>query len=160
MELNKEGLQILKQCEGLYLQSYKCPAGVWTIGFGTTVYPNGKKVQPNESCTEEQAIEWLNHELKEKAATIQNWINTNKLELNGNQFSALLCFAYNLGCGPIIDKERSLSQALLHKKGVREAFMMYNKAKVKKWGITRLIELKGLTIRRKLEADLYEKNWS
>ena len=152
----KEGFEILKQSEGLYLQAYKCPAGVWTIGFGTTVYPNGKKVSLKDpKCTQEQAEEWLSFELKEKAATIENWINTNKLRLNRYQFSALLCFAYNLGCGPIIDKDRSLSQAILHNKGVREAFMMYNKAKVKKWGITRLIELKGLTIRRKKEADLY-----
>jgi lysozyme len=149
--INEEGLKILKESEGLFLTSYKCPAGIWTIGYGTTIYPSGKRVQPNEVCTYDQAREYLEFELKEKAATIKNWINNNKLELTGNQFSALLCFAFNLGCGPIIDKDRSLSQAILHNKDIRKAFMMYNKIKV--WYGTK--ELRGLTIRRTKEADLY-----
>lgn len=157
MQINDEGISIIKKCEGLYLQGYRCPAGIPTIGFGTIVYPNGKKVQLGDTCTEVQAIEWLHYELKEKAATIENWINHNNIKLTGNQFSALLSFAYNLGCGPIVDKERSLSQALLHNSGIREAFMLYNKAKIRKWGIPMTIELKGLTIRRKLEVDLFFK---
>lgn len=96
----------------------------------------------------------MNHELEEKAATIENWINKNGLILTGNQFSSLLCFAYNLGCGPIIDKERSLCQAVLHNYKIREAFMLYTKAK-NKWGF--MVVLRGLAIRRKMEADLYFK---
>ena len=93
-----------------------------------------------------------------KAKTLEDWINKNKLLLNRHQFSALLCFAYNLGCGPIIDRERSLNQALLHKsdKEIRKAFMLYTKAKVKNmFGIYVMKTLTGLVIRRKMEADLF-----
>jgi len=153
--INEAGLKILKDSEGFYNKSYICPAGKWTIGYGTTVYPNGVKVSKNEYCTIDQAEKWLNYELEHKSVTIMNWLAKNKLTLNTNQFSALLCFAYNLGCGAIIDNDRSLSQALLSGKNIRYAFMMYVKAKKKKFGITYSVTLNGLVKRRKLEADLF-----
>jgi lysozyme len=152
MNLNSEGMKILIDSEGIYLQPYLDPKKIPTIGIGTIVYPNGKRVSMSDrTITLEEAHEYLNYELKEKAATIQNWINNNKLSLTGNQFSALLCFAYNLGCGPIIDKDRSLSQAILNKGDVRAAFMLYTKISV--WYGKK--ELKGLVIRREKEANLY-----
>lgn len=158
MEINEAGLQILKDSEGLYLKAYKCPAGIWTIGIGTTHYPSGRAVREGDVITKEYAIECLDWELKEKAATIENWVKNNNLILTGNQFSALLCFAYNLGCSPIIDRERSLNQALRsgNPGKIRAAFMLYVKA-VKKYpfGIKILVTLAGLVTRRKKESDLY-----
>ena len=36
MHTSKNGIELIKKYEGLYLNSYKCPAGVLTIGYGTT----------------------------------------------------------------------------------------------------------------------------
>jgi lysozyme len=159
MKINTEGLSILRQCEGLYLRSYQCPAKIWTIGYGTTIYPSGVKVAFGDICTEKQAGEYLNHELEEKAAMLENWINNHKLLLSGNQFSALLCFSYNLGLQPILGKGNALNMAILsgQEKAIRSTFMLYTKVRKKILGVTYYKELKGLVIRRKLESDLYFK---
>lgn len=156
--LNDKGRAILIECEGYYPKPYLCPAGIPTIGIGTTAYPDGRKVTLKDTpITERLAAEYLNAELEDKAETIEKFLSKKGLVLNDNQFSALLCFAYNLGCGPIIDSGRSLNSALLSgsPKKIKEAFMLYNKAKVKVLGIPVMKELKGLIIRRKMESDLY-----
>ena len=56
--------ELIKKYEGLRLQAYKCSAGVWTIGYGTTVYPGGKRVQKGDTCTEAQAERYLEHYLE------------------------------------------------------------------------------------------------
>ena len=154
--LNELGRSLLIEREGLYLNPYKCPAGVWTIGIGTTVYPNGAKVSKNDTCiTKEKAYEYLDWELSLKSSTLEHFLKANNLVFTDNQFSALLSFAYNLGCGPIIDNHRSLCQALILGKGIREAFMLYVKAR-NRFGF--MVKLKGLITRRTQEADLYELN--
>ena len=48
-------IDIIKKYEGLSLKAYKCPAGVWTIGYGTTVYPDGQKVKEGDVITKTKA---------------------------------------------------------------------------------------------------------
>lgn len=157
MEINEAGMKILEDSEGLYLKAYKDPVGIWTIGIGTIVYPSGLKVQKGDTCTKEQAEAWLQWELKTKAATLDHWVQYNKLSLTGNQCSALLSFAYNCGCGPIIEHGRSLNMAILsgNRGAIREAFGLYVKGTKKILGISYRVTLSGLVKRRKLEADLY-----
>ncbi len=50
---SKLGLDIIKKYEGLRLTSYLCAAGVVTIGYGSTRYPNGKKVLLGEKLNNE-----------------------------------------------------------------------------------------------------------
>ena len=152
--LNDKGRELLIEREGLYLKPYLDSAKIPTIGIGTIAYPNGKKVTMNDMpITNAQAYQYLDFELKDKAEILEKYFAKKSLLLNENQFSALLSFSYNLGCGPVIDSGRSMNQALLSGKGIREAFMMYNKAKAGLFG--RLVAVRGLTIRRKMEADLY-----
>lgn len=51
---------LIKKYEGLYLQAYKCPAGVWTIGYGNTTHPDGTPVKQGDTITEVQAEAYLN----------------------------------------------------------------------------------------------------
>jgi len=156
--INAKGRALIIEREGLFLKPYPCSAKIPTIGIGTTAYPNGKKVTLKDSpITERQAYEYLDYELKEKAEILEIFCLKKGVLLNDNQFSALLSFAYNLGCGPIIDPGRSMHQALLSgsNKQIREAFMMYTKVKKKFLGVVVMKEEKGLVIRRKREADLY-----
>ncbi len=151
--LSLKGYALLVEREGLSLTPYQESGDVPTIGIGTIAYENGVHVTLKDSpITKERAYELLDFELKEKAATIEHYCDMRKLNLNDNQFSALLSFAYNLGCGPIITSGKSMNMALLSGNGIREAFMIYNKSP--NWlGIR--VPRKGLTIRRKMEADLY-----
>jgi lysozyme len=150
---NPAGLKLIMEFEGLYLQSYRCPAGVWTVGYGTTIYPNGKKVKHGEKVTKRQAKNYLQYDLTDAAVAIASHARKCKLTLSPNQFSALVSFAYNLGTGPVVEKNRTMGGALRDHdyQAMAEAFLVYNKARVK----GKLKELKGLTRRRKAERTLF-----
>ena len=50
MKCSQEGLELIKKFEGCKLKSYKCPAGVWTIGYGHTEdVKEGDIVSPQEA---------------------------------------------------------------------------------------------------------------
>lgn len=157
-KITKEALELIKHFEGFYPKPYRDPVGIPTIGIGTIAYPNGKKVTLEDApITEEKANEYLMFELTEKADMVYRFLESSKILVNDQQYSALVSFAYNCGCGPIIDSGRSLYQALKTNSpnNVGNAFLLYNKGTVKKWGIKRTVELPGLTRRRQAERYLY-----
>ena|ERR1022692_1321356 len=155
--INQLGMKILQDSEGCELTSYKDEGGVWTIGIGSISYPNGKSVGSNETCTMDQALEYLNFELDQKIRSLNTWSMQNKLTFSQNQQSALLCFAYNLGMGPIIMKGFSLNLALISgdEQKIRDAFALYVNVNKKFLGITIKKKLPGLVIRRQKESDLF-----
>ena len=63
MEISENCLELIKHYECLYLKAYLDPVKIPTIGFGTIVYPNGKRVKIGDVCTEEQANQWLLYEI-------------------------------------------------------------------------------------------------
>lgn len=93
-----QALALIKRYEGLSLKPYRCPAGVWTIGYGMTRYGNGQPVKPEDpAISQGQAEQDLEALVREKylavlAKSVPYWS-----EMNGNQQAALLSFAYNLG---------------------------------------------------------------
>ena len=145
MTPSQKCIELIKQFEGFFSKAYLCPASVATIGFGTIKYQTGKKVQLGETITMEQAEDELMYELKKICMVF-------KANVNQNQFDALVSFAYNLGTGSLLNstlfkKVRANANDLT----IRDEFMKWNKARVS----GKLKELKGLTRRRKAEADLY-----
>ena len=64
------GIELIKHFEGIYLNAYLDAAKIPTIGRGTIRYPNGKKVQIGDTCTVEQADEYLIFELREKEKAV------------------------------------------------------------------------------------------
>ncbi len=91
MITNDAGRKIIMDSEGLYLTSYKCPAGIWTIGWGHT-----GDVQPGMKITKHQAEVILEHDLQRFEEMVDNAV---MVPLNANQFSALVSFAFNVGPG-------------------------------------------------------------
>lgn len=91
-KISAAGLAIIKKYEGLKLTAYKCPAGVWTIGYGHT-----SGVKQGMKITESEATKFLVADVAnaEKAVqkydSIYNW--------NQNQFDALVSFTFNCGSG-------------------------------------------------------------
>lgn len=156
--ITKEALDLIKHFEGFYSRPYLCPANVPTIGIGSTAYENGKRVKLSDApITEERAKELLMFELTEKADTIHNFLTKSAVLLNDQQYSALVSFAYNCGCGPIIDSGRSLNEAIKSDSIIKmaDAFLLYNKATKKIGPFKRVVELPGLTRRRKAERYLF-----
>lgn len=154
MKLDSKGYDLIKKFEGLSLKPYLCPAGVPTIGYGNTFYPNGKKVTMKDPIiTKEKAYEILVFVADLFAKDVATLIKTTVTQ---NQFNALVDFAYNLGTDIDADEiAEGLGDSTLLKKvnknpndpTIKDEFMKWNKANGK--------ILKGLTNRRNEEAQLY-----
>lgn len=153
---NNAGIALIKYYEGYSEIPYLCPANVATIGYGTTVYPGGRKVLLlDPTCIKKQALFWLMTEVNDKEYQIASFFKKIGLDLNGNEFSALVSFSYNLGNGPVLQNGRTMSNAIRSKDKTRiaKAFLIYNKARVN----GKLKVLKGLKLRRKAEQELFLK---
>ena len=146
MIVSQRCIDLIKQFEGFYPNAYLCPAGVPTIGFGSTMWADGRKVKLGEVISMENAEKLLQWEINNKVHCL------NKLRLNQNQFDALMSFVYNVGIGNLM-KSTLYKKALLNPNDetIRDEFMKWNKARVK--GV--LTPLKGLTRRRQAESNLY-----
>jgi lysozyme len=146
MRASQNCIDLVKKFEGCFLKAYRDPIGIWTIGYGIIVYPDGKKVMEGDVITGKAAEYYLTHELNIKAIAIEHHFFN--VAINQNQFDALLSFTYNLGVG-------ALAKSTLLKKvkynhndpTIRGEFMKWVKAGGK--------VLKGLQLRRAAEADLY-----
>jgi lysozyme len=145
-KISKRGLELIKKYEGFRAEPYKCPAGVPTIGYGATYYPDGKRVKMSDKpITEKQATDML----KVIVSGFEKAVDTYCIDsINQNQFDALVSFAYNVGSNAL--KNSTLLRKLnvnANDPTIRDEFMRWVKAN----GRT----LKGLVRRRKEEADLY-----
>ena len=96
MSVSNKGVDLICEFEGEQLIAYDDGVGIWTIGFGTTIYPNGIKVKKGETCTEAQAKSYMAHDLKKFEQAVNGAVN---IPLNQNQFDALVSLAYNIGTG-------------------------------------------------------------
>ena len=85
-------IELIKKYEGLSLKAYKCPAGVATIGYGTTVYPDGKPVKMGDVITKEKAEALLlDYVINQILPDIRD------LGLTSNQEAAVCSLVYNIG---------------------------------------------------------------
>ena len=94
MSVSNKGVYLICEFEGKRLVAYDDGVGVWTIGFGTIKYPSGNRVKKGDTCTLEQAKEYMRHDLIEFEHTVNSSV---KVPLNQNQFDALVSLAYNIG---------------------------------------------------------------
>ena len=89
MRTTAKGLALIKEFEGLRLEAYLCPAGVWTIGWGHT-----KGVKKGDRIDISTAEKYLREDIEEAERGIEKLV---KVKLNDNQFSALVSFVFNFG---------------------------------------------------------------
>ena len=145
MKTSKAGLDLIKQFESFRAAPYLCSAGVPTIGYGTTVYPNGIKVKlSDQKITQQLAENFLQHHVNAIEKDILSLI---KVPLKQNQFDALVSFSYNVGFGAFRD---STLLKLLNAgdiDGTSKQFERWNKAGGK--------VSNGLTRRRNAEKALF-----
>lgn len=139
--INRAGLELVKQFEGCKLTAYKCPAGVWTIGYGST----GDHVRPGMTITKDQAEELLRSDLRRFEAAVQ----TEAGDATDNQFSAMVCLAFNIGIAAFARSSVLRWHQAKNTGEAANAFRLWNKAGGK--------ILPGLVKRREAEAALYRK---
>lgn len=85
---------LIRKYEGCKLQSYKCPAGIWTIGYGTTYFPDGTPVKEGDEITKEFAETLLIDYIKKNIMPVFDKI---PYKLSENQKCAIASLCYNVG---------------------------------------------------------------
>jgi lysozyme len=128
---------LIKEFEGCYLKAYKCPAGVLTIGYGTTIYPDGSKVKEGDEITEEQAEACLN-----------DYCSKIKLPkgLSLKQRTALQSLIYNIGQRAF---DRSSLKTAIVKKDIKAIYKNWD------WISAGGKPMRGLARRRARELALF-----
>ena len=145
-QVNQDGLNLIKEFEGFRSTAYLCPAKVWTIGYGSTFYPDGRRVKQGDKITPNEAEILLRDTVQSFADQVSNLIN---VPITDNQFSALVSLTFNIGIGAF---SKSTLLRVLNQRNYTEAsnqFLRWNRAG------GRILE--GLTRRRNRERQLFLK---
>ena len=130
---------LIQKFEGFCGKAYKCPAGVWTYGYGHT-----RGVKQGDIIPKARALEILRQDLQEAGETVNRLVT---VPLTQGQYDALCCFIFNLGA------RKFRNSTLLRKlndgdyKGAANEFLRWTKAGGR--------ELPGLLKRRKAERQLF-----
>ena len=145
MKTSRVGRSLIKVFESFSATPYLCPAGVPTIGWGFTRYPNGKRVTMQDApMNEAEAEPVLDILLAEREQAVEDCID---VPLTQGQFDALVSFAWNLGANAL---QGSTLRAKLNAgdyEGAADQFKRWNKSGGK--------VLAGLTRRRAEEAAMF-----
>ncbi len=157
MRTSKEGIDLITYFEGCHRRTksgnyvpYKCPAGLWTVGFGSLI--GDGRTLPNSANREyslQECKDMLARELRSKERGVKRLIT---YPLTQPQFDSLVSFAFNLGLGCL---QRSTIRQKVNRgdfEGAVRSLLKYNKARDPRTGVLR--ELRGLTLRRQAEARL------
>jgi len=140
MRISEKCIALVKHFESCFLQAYKCPAGVWTIGYGHT----GKSVTEGLKITGEEAEIILKSDLDVRETAVSKLI---LVKLSQHQFDALVSFVFNVG----IDAFRT--STLLRKLNLGNYIGAANE--LPRWCKTKGKVLPGLLRRRKSERHLF-----
>lgn len=137
---NQAGVDLIKYSEGFVNHAYRDAIGVWTIGYGHT-----KDVHDGQHVDESEAEALLRQDLAEAEGAVSRLV---KVDINDNQFAALVSFVFNVGQGNLAKSTllKDINAGKLD--DVPDEFLKWNKAGGK--------ILPGLTIRRKREAELWK----
>jgi len=148
--VSQDGIDLIKRFEGLHkvqpdgmISSYRCPAGKWTIGWGSC-----KGVRSGMKITEAEAELKLLEDIREHANIVKQYVT---VPLTQGQFDALVSFVFNLGGGNFRSSTLLKKLNIGHYDDVPEQIMRWNKARID----GKLTPLKGLTRRRAAEAAIF-----
>lgn len=139
-QINDAGLNLIKSFEGLRLMPYKDIAGYWTVGYGH----KGNDIVPGETITQDDADQILENDLAHFQQGVTSLVT---IDINDNQFAALVCFSYNLGLG-------SLQGSTLLSK-LNSGDFTGSSDEFLKWDHAGGVEVPGLLRRRQAEQALF-----
>lgn len=135
MHISENGIKLIKQFEDCRLNAYKCPAGIWTIGFGHT-----GNIKPGMTITQKDADALLLKDLERYEQIVYAYDSI--YHWTQNEFDALVSFAYNIGSITGLTAAGTRT-----KKQIANKMLLYVNANG--------IPLKGLITRRNAEHDLF-----
>lgn len=139
MRTSHIGIALIKSFESLRLEAYRCPAGIWTIGYGHTA-----GVRRGDRIDERKAEQLLTDDLRQ----FEDVVNRECPGINQNQFDALVSFTFNVGTG-------NFQKSTLLKCVKANPLNVNIRYELSRWNKANGTVLSGLIRRRKAEADLY-----
>ena len=139
--INQAGIDLIKRWEGLRLEAYICPAGVATVGYGST----GDHVYLGMTITEAEAERLLRLDLQRFEDSVSKSV---KVTLNDNEYAALCSFSFNVGCGAFE------SSTLLRRLNAGEPKERVFSEELPRWSKANGQTLQGLLNRRNAEIEL------
>jgi lysozyme len=146
MKASQACIDLIHRFEGFRESPYLCPAGVPTIGYGSTRYPDGSHVNLTDpAITRERADEIMRATLVEYEEAVNRYV---RVFLSQNQFDALVDFAYNAGAKNLLN---STLLRLLNTGDYDRAAAQFNR-----WVYAGDKVLPGLVRRRMAEKALFE----
>lgn len=155
MRFSDNGVVMLASFEKFVSKPYIDMVGVWTIGYGNTYYPNGKRVKSTDKpLTLAEATKLKMDIVNRDFAAAVNIMFANEIEkgrITQNMFDALVSLAYNIGVSGLQGSSVARLIKANKKTQAADAFLLWNKGKVN--GVRRVI--KGLTNRREAERALF-----
>jgi lysozyme len=143
VKISTAGLKLIKEFEGLRTTAYLCPAGVLTIGYGST----GPHVTPGKTITENEANALLIEDLVRFEKAVNDLV---KVTITQSQFDALVSFAFNCGIGAL---QESTLLRLLNQSDYTGAAAQFDR-----WVKGPNGPLPGLVRRRDAEEALFRKD--
>jgi|SRR5882757_4634226 len=148
MKINLDGIELIKSFEGCKSIPYRCLAGIWTVGWGHTgddVFLNG--IEKKYSQQEIDDLFFKDISFFEKGVSKLLICN-----INENQFSALISFAFNLGLNALEESTllKNLNANMIPNIVARKEFP--------RWIFVNGKENKGLRRRRMAELSLFTKD--
>lgn len=151
MKLSNNGIALIKSFEGLRLNAYKDIAGIWTIGYGSTRYEDGRAVRSGDKLTNEtQANTLFINTLSKYVSAVSKGV---KGALTQHQFDALVSFIYNVGTGVVNTSTLFKKLNAGDYKGAADQFLLWNKVTDPKTG--KKVPSKTLILRRGQERALF-----
>ncbi|AGC43243.1 hypothetical protein MYSTI_01912 [Myxococcus stipitatus DSM 14675] len=142
MKTNAKGVALIKRHEGMRLNAYRCPAGVWTIGYGHT-----GDVREGQRITEHQAEAILSVDLDRFERGVEFALPGVVALMTENQFSACVSLTFNIGV-------EAFTQSTLRKKLLAQDWDAAA-TEFAKWVHAKGVKLPGLVKRRAEEAALF-----
>jgi lysozyme len=141
MKYSQNGLRMTETFEGLRLNAYLDGGGVPTIGYGHT-----HDVKLGDTCTQEQAEQWLEEDIASSEYDVNRLV---KVDLTQDQFDALVDFVFNLGASQFARSTLLLKLNLHDYKGAAAEF--------KRWCFDNGKVVAGLVKRRAAEEQLFRR---
>lgn len=157
MSISEAGIQLIKSFEGCHNQPYKCPAALWTIGFGRVLYPDQARLKTDERASYPLRSEhnrlWNADEIDALLEADLLRFSAGVLRLcpatadNQCHMDAMVSFAFNVGLGNLQSSTLRMKYNRSDYSGAAEEFLKWTKAGGK--------VLNGLVRRREAERALF-----
>jgi lysozyme len=146
-KVSDEGLEFIKDKEGVALEVYLDPVGIPTVGVGHVLTREERKIwKVGMKADQEQVVDWLREDVRKAEDGVNSWVT---VALSQEGFDALVSFVFNVG----VD---AFKRSTLLKR-INQGRILDAAAEFERWVFSKNRKLPGLVTRRSEEKNLFLK---